>query len=401
MKLYAQCGAGEGQKIFEGFDNDLIDGVIASPKDAPLSRLLENFQTYQRDFPKKDRLFDPQFYACFLAQDFNSRLGNLADDYSPYFGPRRRSQLESEENVRKDIEFALEFQRHLPVTALIAPNIYIPRSFNSIEAAISKDFIRLTRQTYKKFDDPRPIYATLAISRSVLLDKRELEFFLNDLTLMEHSPDGFYLLIGANSAAARAEIFNADTIGGWLLLNHVLKLNDFNVINGFSDTVSPFLGAAGADAGAFGWSSNLRTFSLERFGPPSSGGRLPVQRYLSCSLLNRIRFDELERLRYSVPGILNVMTTDDLYDDGEGSQPQRNQEVLQSWDAVKALIARASGKNTPSALKKCLALIEDAKQAYMAVNSRMLLDPKSNDDHLNPLSEGIQLFAELAELDLT
>jgi hypothetical protein len=100
MKLYAQCGAAEGQKVSEAFERDYIDGVIASPKDVTLSRLKETYQAYSNDFPNKDRLFDPQFYACFLAQDFNSRLGNLADDYAAYFGSRRRSQLESEDNVR-------------------------------------------------------------------------------------------------------------------------------------------------------------------------------------------------------------------------------------------------------------------------------------------------------------
>jgi hypothetical protein len=164
--------------------------------------------------------------------------------------------------------------------------------------------------------------------------------------------------------------------------------------------ISPFLGAVGAEAGAFGWWSNLSTFSLEKFGPPSFGGRLPVPRYLSCGLLNRIRFDELERLRRSVPGVINKQSTDDLYE-GEGSQPQRNQEVLQSWDSVKNLISRTSGRNPVSALKKCRALIGLAEELYMAVNSRLLLDPKSNDDHLEPLSEGIKLFGELAELDFS
>jgi hypothetical protein len=73
-----------------------------------------------------------------------------------------------------------------------------------------------------------------------------------------------------------------------MLINHTLTLNGFDTINGYSDILTPFLGAGGGGVGATGWWSNLRTFSLDRFNPPVGGGRQPIERYLSCALLNRI-----------------------------------------------------------------------------------------------------------------
>ena len=108
-------------------------------------------------------------------------------------------------------------------------------------------------------------------------------------------------------------------------------------MNGYSDMFSPLLGATGADAGCTGWFSNLRTFSLGRFGPSSGGGRLPILRYSSKKLINRITFSELDSLRTRFPQVLNGLKTDELFDHEVGSEPQRNQEVLQSWEAIRAL----------------------------------------------------------------
>lgn len=68
-----------------------------------------------------------------------------------------------------------------------------------------------------------------------------------------------------------------------MFINHTLTVNGFEVINSYSDILTPFQGAAGGVAGALGWWSNLRTFSLDRFSPAAGGGRLPIQRDLSLA----------------------------------------------------------------------------------------------------------------------
>jgi len=129
-----------------------------------------------------------------------------------------------------------------------------------------------------------------------------------------------------------------------------------------SDSALVSSGIAGAEAGATGWWSNLRVFSLDRF-MPAGGGRLPIQRYLSKLLLNRITVFELDQIRGDHPDVLNGLPSDELYPEVNGSQPER------------------------------------ANAAYDEVESSIRLDSKSNREHLPAISEGLRIFAELAELE--
>lgn len=397
MKLFAQHGAQAGEKITEGLTQGLLDGVVFSPRDVGLETLRSKLGDMATNWPAAERLFDPQYYAVFLTENQDARLGYLADDYSAYLQQRRRAQLEREANVRKDVRAALEFQQSLSVTALIAPGILIPRSLNSVETVIAKNFIRVAAEEHAELKDARKVFATLAISREALVDKQELIEFVNEITALEIPPQGFYLLVSARNTEARSDIYHADVIAGWMFLNHVLKLNGFEVINGYSDIVTPFLGAAGGTAGCLGWWSNLRAFSLDRFAPSTGGGRLPIQRYLSAGLLNRITYFELNALRdLGVSGVLNGLPLDALYPTDEGSSPERAKEVLQSWEAVRKLNQQLVQADSNESLRQCVRAINNAEQIYDSIP--LPLDGKSNREHLEPLREGIELFARLAEI---
>jgi hypothetical protein len=401
MKLFGQHGFGDGQKIRQGLEGGWIDGVIYSPKDISYEKLKSTLAELAENTPEAERLFDPQYYATLVADSPNSRCGSLMIDYGDYFSAQRRGQLESESRVKDELRRTLDFTRNLDVSSVIAPGILIPRSLNSIEAVIAKNFVRNAADTAELVGEARPLLATLAIGCEALRKHRELIEFLSDLTLLEKPPAGFYVLVGTSSSDGRSEILNEDTVAGWLFLNHTLALNGFRVVNGYSDIMTPFLGAAGAAAGSTGWWSNLRHFGLSRFAPDVSGGRLPTPRYLSCALLNRITFDELERLRGSVPEVLNGLETDNLYAEDNGSEPERNQEVLQSWDAISELNRQlVEDGDVEASLEKCHEHIENARTVYLEVQAAAFtpLDQRSDDSHLEPLHDGLRKFADLAEL---
>ena len=165
--------------------------------------------------------------------------------------------------------------------------------------------------------------------------------------------------------------------------------------------VAGISGSSGSNAaaGATGWWSNLRTFSLDRFNPPLGGGRLPVERYLSAALLNRVTHYELDVLRRVAPEAVNGLPTDELYA-GEGSQPQRSKEVLQSWDALRALNQQLAIGDQIACLRRCRRAIQLATQLYAEASARgVSFEPKSNDEHLGELAAGLDLFERLAELD--
>jgi hypothetical protein len=402
MKLYAQHGAQAGEKVIKGFQAGLLDGVIFSPRDISLGQLKSSLQEIKKDHPKADLFFDPQYYTALLANSDGVRLGNLSEDYSFYFSGRRRLELTKESNVKEDIQRTLKFQASLPVTHFLAPNILISHSLDSRETAIAIDFLSSTAGCYKKLGDRRPLFATLAISRDALMGGspgESLTEFVDEITGIQADVKGFYLLVAAKSTESRAEIFHQDVIARWLYLNHTLSLNGYQVVNGYSDLLMPFLSAAGGAAGAAGWWSNLRIFSLNRFEASPGGGRQPTQRYLSIPLLNRISFTELDALRRLEMDVLNGLPRDSLYDPKNGSEPQRNEEVLQSWEALKKLNELVSVGSQEEKLRRCEELITRTINNYQVTGQYHQFEQKSNDEHLPALEEGLRSFKKLAEIE--
>ncbi|MCA9394291.1 MAG: hypothetical protein KC900_08815 [Candidatus Omnitrophica bacterium] len=401
MKIYAQHGAQTGEKINLGLEQSLLDGVIYSPKDISLANLKQKIKYVDSNFDNVDQLLDPQYYAALIKSDA-ARLGNLIKDYATYFSCAQRSHLERERSIERVLSSSIAFQRKLNLTGIIAPNILIPNSLNSIEAVIAKNFIRQTGSVAKKFKVKTPIYATLAIARDALMNIQEINEFLNDITMLDDPPDGYYIIVQSRSSDARSDIYNADVIAAWMLLNYSLSVNGFEVINGYSDLLTPLLCSVGGAAGSTGWWTNLRVFSLGRFMKSKGGGRLPIQRYLSCILLNRITFYELNSLREILPGVMNDLETDDIYDINRGSEPERNKEVLQSWEALGFLLNKVSAKDIKKSLLRLQKIIKDASIAYKKIElTGVTLDSKSNDEHLEPLLEGIKLFCSSAEIKLS
>jgi len=253
-------------------------------------------------------------------------------------------------------------------------------------------------EIYDKTGNKRPLFASLIICREALQDRKEFEDFINDITILETRPDGFYIIIASRSSEALSDIYHTDVVANWMMFNLSLTINGFQVINGYSDLLTPFLGTAGGVAGATGWWSNLRVFSIDRFFP-SVGGRLPIIRYLSKLLLNRITFSEKEALIPFVPGVLNQLPHDQDYDSKHSPETERSREVLQSWEALKSLIEELSDNDVARGLDKCFQAISRAEQAYSEIASfGILLDQKSRDEHILPLLDGLRQFKERAEL---
>jgi hypothetical protein len=396
MKLFAQHGYGDANKTNDGLAAGYLAGVILRPRDLSPDRLTDKCREVRSQFGEAEVLFDPQLYAGILAADPNANLGKL-EEYEAYFGRLMVSRLEVEAITTDRLRRTLEFERRLGVTRVIAPNIVIRRSFDSREAVVSKTFIRLTSPVWSTFGDPREVYATLAVSRDALVNHAELQEFLNDITALDDPPHGFYVLVAARSSEVRADIYHADVIAGWLLLVYSLHINGFRVVNGYSDIVTLLIGAVGADAGATGWWSNSRIFSLDQFIMPPPGGRLPIQRYLSTRLLNRIRFDELSGWRALVPEVLNELPTDEIFE--TVGEPERSREVLQSWEAIDGLIRSLVREEIPGNLQAIADHIQGSMDLYARLESLGIRpDPKSNRDHLEPMQEGIRLFRRLAEV---
>jgi len=392
MKLFAQIGHGLGDKVIKGLSEGLIDGAIFSPKDLQQDTMTSRINEIRHDYPNAEILVDPQFYVSLFSNFPTINIGKIADWNC--FRSFRKGELELSQTVDRVLEEYFEEVAALEVTGVISPNIYISQSFDSREAVIAKNFVRQARRIYEKTRDDRPLFASLIICREALQDRREFEEFINDITLLDNPPDGFYLIIASRSSEVFSDIYHTDVVANWMMLNLSFSVNGFQVINGYSDILTPFLGAAGGTAGATGWWSNLRMFSIDRFFP-SAGGRLPIIRYLSKSLLNRIMFSEKDAVSRFVPGVINNLPHDTDYD----PEPERQKEVLQSWEALKSLNEELVAEDITESLKICIQSVRFAGQTYNEIASLgIVLDQKSRDEHIVPLSDGLRQFKERAEL---
>jgi hypothetical protein len=402
MQILAQHGAKCGDRISRGLDSGLIDGVIYGAKDISPSRLLERCRDQAEIHPASVRLFDPQYYACVLASEPGVRLGCLdGEDAYPYFVPRRRRDLEQERVVLDDLETCLSYQKPLSISAFVSPNIVIRRSLDSVEATIAKDFLRNAARAHAELDDPRPLFATLAVATDALRDRTELQNFLQEITELENPPTGFYLLIEHPDHDIPPALEESDILSRWMLINRVLSLNGYQVINGYADVITPYLGLAGAQATASGWFNTLKVFSLRRFTPSNGIARQPVPRYASARLLKSIRYTELELLRAQFPEVLNGDTMDDDYDLEEGSRPTSSGEALQNWECLRRLSRLVTNGDIEASLAGIQMALEAAQDTYAQIGaSGLTLRERSNNQHIQYLLDELEEFRELAEIQV-
>ena len=400
MKIYAQHGFNSGNKILEGLRNQAIDGVIYGAKDIAPDLLQADLAQIAQMYPSSTRLFDPHYYATLIASVSGARLGKLIGEGSySYFRAHIRRDLEQTKVINDDIRSCLEFQASLPLTAFISPNIVIRRSFDSIEGAIAKNFIRNAAEQAKEISPEMPVYATLAVSENALQDKNEMQAFLQEITELDDPPVGFYLLLEKPDGKLPDTLTDQDILSRWMLVNYALKINGFEVINGYTDLLAPYIAATGADAIGTGWFGTLKTFSLQRFLPSDLKSKRPYSRYTSVGLLKSIRRTELDSLRQTFPDVLNKLPSDDYYsDDGH---PAGAEEVLQNWEALRAMITYCTQEknNVREALHGCRLALNFATELYANINSIGIpLRQRSSDQHIDAIKDELVEFERLAEL---
>jgi hypothetical protein len=399
MRILAQHGFGVGERLERGLADGLIDGVIFGAKDIAAGSVAGELREMAANHPAEIRLFDPQYYACLMAAEPGARLGALnGEEKHAYFGPRRRRDLEQERQVVSDLESCLDYQRTLAVTGFISPNIAIRRSLDSVEATIAKDFLRNAAVVHERLRDPRPLWATLAISTEALRDRIELQNFLQEITELENPPAGFYLLIEHADQEILPTLEESDVLSRWMLINRALTQSGYEVINGYADLLAPYLGAAGATGAASGWWNTLKVFSLRKFGPSPGAARQPVPRYASAALLKSIRYTELDSLRGDFPEVLNGDATDAYYEE-DGERPRGLEETLQNWACLRRLAGLVIPGSAERTLSGCEAALERAEDIYARIGAMGLtLRLRSNQEHIQFVREELAAFRVLAEL---
>lgn len=392
MKLLAQVGYGRGNKVDQGLQMNLIDGFILSPKDETPDRARALFALAGENHAQSYRLLDPQLYIMSIAPSERLNPGRLLDyEFYPTRLPRRR-ELFDEKRIAGILKPCLAYQREIGTSAIIAPNVLVQRSLDSMWGAIARNFIRISGQIAQQNSERLPILATLALDSNAMAQRREIEELLTELTGSDAPPNGFYVIVSFPEIELK-NCLTSDIFANWLYLVFSLKVNGFEVVVGYSDFLTPFFGIAGARAGASGWWENLRKFSIGRFLQDDGVRRQPLLRYSSPRLLNRILVNEMFSSRMeselkSEPDYLRE------YKSETGVTP--TEQVLQHWAAIRNVIKETSSEDIESGIDAGLSVLERANSAYARLRDRLTsLDPKSDEGILSVLQDGLRTFRRL------
>ncbi len=396
MRILAQQGFGPKDKLSRGISENLISGVILSPRYNNSEKMKEYIE---RLTPLGGHiLMDPELYAARYVSHPASNLGQL--ETWDYFRLPRRTALISGTAIPGLIRDALEVQKSLGLNEWIAPNVFIDEA-DSIETAIALNMISQTK-TVAADCGGNPVFATLAVSREAIMNRNAFQDVIDALTALDSPPDGVYILLGCSNGdgsgdLVRSDIYHPQVIAGCMYMNYVLAINGLRVINGYCHLLSPFLGICGAEAAASGWHSGLRQFSMNRYVRDSGGGRTPAIRYVSNALMARIRQTDYLDFKALVPEVENGLSLDSEFEDAE---PSRTTEALQSWEAISALSEGMS--NSEIIDDNLLALSRHiGRSTELWLNLQQAgfsQEVEANLERLAAMNEAITAFKEWAEI---
>ena len=192
--LLAQSGYGRGDKIHTALREDLIDGVILSPKDERRDRLEECISELHHTYPNASILVDPQFYVTTVSVPRDGRL----PEYSYYadHAPLSRTKF-SPKQIEGYVKTCLDYQSGLPgLSYVLSPSVVFD-DFRDSWSQIVLNMAEASIDYHGTLPNAPPLLVTVITSEIALRDATRMGEFLDALSGLE--VDGFYLLVNRSS----------------------------------------------------------------------------------------------------------------------------------------------------------------------------------------------------------
>ncbi|MFS0784917.1 hypothetical protein ABC345_00855 [Shouchella sp. 1P09AA] len=399
MNLYAQQGYGKGDKLHKGIAGNFLDGVLLSPRDEKTVRMKEFIQDIQTNFPDTQLLFDPQFYYSLYIDATSKNLNEC--DYYP--GNIKLSSLRSLRKLHEIALKSLEYQEQLGLNSLVSPNILVP-NFSDRQAQIALSLSEEAAQIAN--DKGKELYVSLIFSENALNESRNVNDFLNELTTLDVK--GYYITIDRKTTNYDQGFESETALVNLLTLIYSLsEINEYEVIMGYSDIIGLLYSAVGASGFGTGWFNSSRKFTVQQRILPSSGGRLPRERYTSTPLLNTLLVSELDSIQtqftrngYNLDDILSTSSYEHIIKAGQSPSDTWSRGIshLQHWSSLKN--ATETIFNDPDDISARLDDLEDhittaAAKYKLLSNLPIQLEKTSQGLHLNTWLNALKSFRDL------
>ncbi|MHB8927618.1 MAG: hypothetical protein ACYC9Q_08160 [Bacillota bacterium] len=347
MTVLAQHGYGKSDKIQTALREGVLGGLVLSPKDEEPSKMYDYIDLLRGEFGGNIAiLFDPQFYATTIP---SCRDGYLTG--YPYYQPGlTRGRFISQSDIHQYALNALKYQANLNLSGLMSPAILF-QDFRDPWSQIALSMLRESIDVHASLSGAPPLYLSIVVDENAFKNRDALDEFLDLVSAWDFA--GVYLVVRRNDPNYPA-FFEESVLANLMYLVYVLgKVNEVEVVCGYTDLAGILLRAVGARAIASGWFNSLRQFSLNRF-LPATGGKQPRPRYTSAQLLNSILVvPELAAIHTlgMLPSVLSGTSRDSVM---SGSNPANaswtpSTSCLHHWEVLSSQTRRFASQESISA----------------------------------------------------
>lgn len=221
-------------------------------------------------------LIDPQLYVLSIPEHDAKRL----DRYEWFPSGGTLTKLSPREVIRI-VESALDFQRRMNASALIAPTPIL-RDLDASGAAMFHLFASCATEVATDV----PLYLTLVVPEYLLADWEQTRRLLDLVT--GYDVLGFYLIV-SHARHYHPLRWDGGTLArtGLIVSQLASEQNEYQVIVGYAGLTGFFLRCVGAEAFASGWSNGLQRFHESRW-EPGGFGAPPLPRFASPEALGNL-----------------------------------------------------------------------------------------------------------------
>ena len=242
-------------------------GVILAPGDQVPESLQADAATVVEHHG--ELMIDPQLYVLSIPDHDSKRLDRY--EWFPRGGTLARL---SPREVIRIVESALDFQRRMGASALIAPTPILRDLGGSGEA-----MFHLFASCATDLGADVPLYLTLVVPEYLLADWEQTRRLLDLVTA--YDVFGFYFIV-SHTRYDHPLRWDGGTLAraGMIVSQLASEQNEYQVIVGYAGLTGFFLRCVGAEAFASGWSNAFQRFHESRW-QPGGFGAPPLSRFAS------------------------------------------------------------------------------------------------------------------------
>jgi hypothetical protein len=391
MAVYAQHGHAKADRLEIALEDGSITGVIFGARNETPEKLKSYIDSLGE---KGTMLFDPQFYISTI----NPPNDRYLPEYSYYKAGLGPADFIGAKKLSSYCKKAIDFQMEIGADRIISPTVI----FNSFENNWCQTALSLADASldyHAGLNNAPPLLTSFVIGETALTPKKDVENFLDLVTAWDL--EGVYLIF-AREDSGYSQVFEPQRLAHALYMIHVLgHVNQFEVVNGFSDYCGLIFRSVGAAAFGTGWYQSLRQFHKSSFTKKTKGGgQVPKLRYSSIPLMSSIYLSELEQIRDigELDSILSGVPLDENVHENSDDWSQRSSE-LQHWQAL----SEADHKLAKTFAKR-MAHLQDSLISASALyqnleESGVVFSATTSSLHLDGWQEAIERFKKLIGLN--